>query len=196
MKLKYKRKNYFIKKTFQGRFIFQFYLLVIFGALIFSAIFSYVTFDTITVTYENYNLQLDRTPFLLFKQILTTNWIVFIPVGLLVVVAAVFQTHRIAGPLFKIEMVLDEMSRGIITRNLRLRPKDEAQEIITKLNAYNSFLVERLIKLKILSDDIGQNLEKTMQNKDTLLDPDSALVQEIQHDIKTIKNILDEFIIK
>lgn len=163
MKEKFRRRNYFIQKTFQGKYIFNFYILVIIGAIIFTAIFSYVTVDTLTVTYENYNLKLDRTPLMLFKQMLTANWVIFIPVGLIVIIAAIFQSHRIAGPLFKIERVIDEMCQGIIHTDLYLRQKDEGKEVMDKLKEYNIFLASKITAIRALSQEIGQGLDNGEQ---------------------------------
>jgi len=194
MKQRHKRRNYFIKKTFQGRFVFQFYLLVIAGALIFSFIFSYMTFDTLTMTYENYNLRLDRTPFMLLKQMLTTQWIIFLPVGLVVIIAAIMQTHRIAGPLYKIERILDDMIKGIIDSNLFLRKNDDGKEIIEKLNQYNRSLVEKISSMKKLTSEIDKNLLQQIEAADSL-PPDRKIV-EMQTAVKKLTAILDDFTIK
>ncbi len=186
MKEKFRRRNYFIQKTFQGKYIFNFYLLVIIGAIIFTAIFSYVTVDTLTVTYENYNLKLDRTPLMLFKQILTANWFIFIPVGLIVIIAAMFQSHRIAGPLFKIERILDEMSKGIINTDLFLRQKDEGKEIMNKLKEYNGFLAGKITDMRSLSHDIGQGLNSGQQSD----------LEKAKLAAQKLDSILNEFTIK
>lgn len=186
MKEKFRRRNYFIQKSFQGKYIFNFYLLVVIGAIIFTAIFSYVTIDTLTVTYENYNLKLDRTPLMLFKQILTANWVLFIPVGLIVIIAAMFQSHRIAGPLFKIERIIDEMGNGIIHTDLFLRQKDEAKEVMDKLKTYNLFLAAKITALRGLSTEIGHSLDSGRP-------PEIAKAKEAIHQLDAI---LNEFTIK
>jgi hypothetical protein len=193
MKQTYKRRNYFIKKTLQGRFIFQFYLLVVAGALIFSFIFSYMTFDTLTMTYENYNLKLDRTPFMLLKQILTTQWLIFLPVGLIVIIAAILQTHRLAGPLYKIEMILDEMTKGIIDQNLFLRKNDDAKEIVAKLNLYNRSLVTKITSMKELTAVIDKKLLEQIEAADP---PSQEKILEIQAAVKNLTTILNDFTIK
>ena len=41
----WRRRNYFIKKELQGRYIFSFFLFVILGSIIFSLIFSMLSAD-------------------------------------------------------------------------------------------------------------------------------------------------------
>ena len=63
----YKRRNYFINKEFQGRYIFNYFLLVTIGSLLFIGVFSFFSSNTLSIVYDNYHLQLGVTPGILFK---------------------------------------------------------------------------------------------------------------------------------
>ncbi|MBU0483658.1 MAG: hypothetical protein KKB30_03995 [Proteobacteria bacterium] len=150
----YKRKNYFIKKGFQGRYMFNFYLMLVLLLLVFTVLLSYSTAQYLTITYENYSLQVASTPAMLFKHILAAIWIIMIPMGLFLAWAVMRYTHRVAGPLYKFEIILDQMSRGILDPQVRLREKDEGQQVVARLQAVNSFLSAKVLQLRELTNKL------------------------------------------
>lgn len=147
----YQRKNYFIKKKFQGRYMFGFYFLLAFLLLLFTILLSYNTAGHLTITYENDALQVASTPAILFKHILIAGWLIMIPLGFLLTWAIMRHTHRIAGPLYKFELVLNQMSRGVLDPNVRLRKTDDGQEVAVSLQNANRFLAGKVIELRGLT---------------------------------------------
>ena len=148
----YRRKNYFIKKGFQGRYMFNFYILLAFLLLVFTILLSFSTAEYLTITYENYDLKVASTPVMLFKHLLTVSWLIMIPLGLLMAWAVMRHTHRIAGPLYKFEMVLDQMSHGVLDPNVRLRKNDDGQDVVSKLQTTNRFLITKVLEIRSLAD--------------------------------------------
>ena len=67
----FKRRNYFINKEFQGRYIFNYFIIAAIGSLLFMAVFSFFSSNTLSISYDDYQLQLGVTPFILFKKILS-----------------------------------------------------------------------------------------------------------------------------
>ena len=49
----WKRRNYFIKQDFQGRFILRFFLTILLSAVVFTIILSIFSAHTITITYRD-----------------------------------------------------------------------------------------------------------------------------------------------
>jgi methyl-accepting chemotaxis protein len=158
MKRKWRRRNYFIKRDLQGKYIFSFFIFVIAGSYLFTAIFGFLSLDTMTIVYKDYNLQLGKTPFVLLKEILRAQWIFIVTCGVLVVVAAMFITHRFAGPLYRFERSLEEMTKGNFNFEITLRSKDEAKELAKLLNEFNTTLSSRLREARDLADAAGKHL--------------------------------------
>jgi len=119
MKRTWRRRNFFIKKELQGKYIFSFFIFVLAGAVLFTTVFGLLSADTLSVTYKDYNLQVGRTPVVLLKEIVKTNWIFIVAGGFLVVIASMFLTHRVAGPLFRFEKTLEEMQKGNFNSEIR-----------------------------------------------------------------------------
>ena len=164
IKTNYKRRKYFIKKNFQGKLILGYFLFMVVGCLIFVSILVFLSADSMTVIYQDNDLQIGRTPFMLIKDLLTANWVFIVVGSLLVVVGATLITHRLAGPMFRLERAVDNMISGQLDDVIYLREKDEGKELAEKLNQFN----------QELSENIGL-IRKRSQNIEDLLAQYSAI---------------------
>ena len=144
MKRTWRRRNYFIKKDLQGKYIFIFFIFVIAGSYLFTAILGLMSSDTLTMVYKDHNLHLGKTPVVLLRELLRAHWIFIVTGGVLVVLVSVFLTHRFAGPLYRFEKSVEEMSRGNFNFEIRLRSGDEAKELAEMLNGFNTGISSRL----------------------------------------------------
>jgi methyl-accepting chemotaxis protein len=137
MKVTLKRKNYFINKEFQGRYIFNAFLLLTFGSVLFVLIFSFFSSSTLSIVYENYHLRLGTTPGILLNKILSTQWLFIVFGGIVITLITLFLTHRVAGPFFRFEKTFDRMIEKDISVRIALRPKDEGKVLANKINDFN-----------------------------------------------------------
>ncbi len=151
----YKRRNYFIKKNFQGKLILGYFLFMVLGCLIFAGILALLSANSMTMVYQNNDLQIGHTPFMLIKQLLTAHWISIVVGGTLVVIGAMFITHRLAGPMFRLERAVDNMNSGQLDDVIFLREKDEGKELAAKLNQFNRGLSKDMAQIKKFSQNIG-----------------------------------------
>jgi methyl-accepting chemotaxis protein len=158
MKRNWRRRNYFIKKELQGRYIFSFFVFVVAGGFLLTAIFSLLSADTLTIVYNNDTLQLGKTPFVLFREILGAHWIFVVTGGVFVVVASLFISHRVAGPLYRFEKSLEEMNGGNFNFEIRLRSKDEGKELARLLNDLNTMLSSQLKEMRDLAEGVSSHL--------------------------------------
>ena len=133
----YKRRNFFIKKDFQGKLILGCFLLVAGGGLLFNVLLGLLSADTLTISYIDRDLQLGQTPLMLVKQVLTANWFLLVIGGGFVMLASLLLSHRIAGPLYRFETTLDNMQQGRLDNTIHLRDKDEGKELARKINEFN-----------------------------------------------------------
>ncbi|MCX5869824.1 MAG: methyl-accepting chemotaxis protein [Deltaproteobacteria bacterium] len=173
--LPYKRRNYFIKKNFQGKLILGYFLFMVGGCFLFTIILAALSADTLTVVYRNNDLQLGQTPLMLLKQILTAYWIFIIVGGGVIIVAAMLITHRMAGPIFRLERTLNNMVSGRLDDVICLRKKDEGKEIAAKLNQFNQELSEKIRQVENCSKNIDALLVQY-----SILDSSTATREDIQ----------------
>lgn len=136
----YKRRNFFIKKDFQGKLILSTFLFFSGGCLLFIVLMALFSADTLTISYSQNSLQFGQTPLMLIKQMLTANWLLLAIGGTVLVISSMFLSHRIAGPLYRFEKVLDSMNAGQLCEIVSLREKDEGKELAVKINHFNATL--------------------------------------------------------
>jgi methyl-accepting chemotaxis protein len=198
MKRTWRRRNYFIKKELQGKYIFSFFILVITGSILFTLIFSLLSFDTLTIVYKNYNLQIGKTPLILLKEILGAHWIFIFTAGLAVVIISMFLTHRFAGPMYRFEKSLEEMIRGNFNFEIRLRKKDESKELARMMNQLMSMLSSKLKEMRHLTDEINSNLTDASKSVNQSEEGKKAAIEMDKASVLTrrLSDILYSFQIK
>ena len=192
MKRNWRRRNYFINKELQGRFIFSFFVLVLAGGFLLTAIFSLLSADSLTIVYNDNNLRLGKTPLILFKEMLGAHWIFAVTGGILVVVVSMFLSHRVAGPLYRFEKSLEEMNRRNFDLEIRLRNKDEGKELARMLNELNTMLSSQLGEIRGLSDGINSHLTEArgslaVEAADEGLDKAIELNEKLREILNTFK---------
>ena len=194
MKRTWRRRNYFIKKELQGKYVFSFFIFVIAGSFFYTVIFSLLSADTLTIAYKDYNLSLGKTPIILLAELLRAYWIFIVTGGLLAVFVSVFLTHRFAGPLFRFEKTLEKMIGGDFNLEIRLRTKDEAKEVAQLLNQFNNQISSNLRELRSLSDEIDVHLSGPSKTADRkITDEDMEKVMDLN---RRLCEILHSFKLK
>jgi methyl-accepting chemotaxis protein len=192
----YKRRNYFINKEFQGRYIFNYFLLAAIGSALFVAVFSFFSSNTLSIVYENYHLQLGLTPGILLRKILGTQWFVIVLGGGCVIVVTLFLTHRIAGPFYRFEKTLDEMIDGDLSNKVVLRKKDEGKELAQKINAFNYILSDKLSIMENFNAAVGissRQLKKLLEESDVDEDQFAPYLQQIMDSQKNIQAMINDY---
>lgn len=175
MSNKNKRRNFFIKKDFQGRLILGYFLFVTGGCLLFALILAVFSADTLTVAYQNHDLQLGQTPMMLAKKMLAAHWVFIVLVGSLIVLASLFITHRLAGPVFRLEQALDNMNKGHLSDTIHLRKKDEGKELTAKINRFNQQLSQQIRTIDTHSKGIEDLISQYTARNQSADEPDASL---------------------
>ncbi|WP_027358844.1 hypothetical protein [Desulforegula conservatrix] len=158
-----RRKIYFMPKSFQGKYIFYFFIISIFCVALFTVIFSLISSGSTSIIYENYNVRVGATPTILIKQILLSNWFFIVLGGAFTGIVTMILMHRIAGPFYRFNLILKKMIAGDFTERLVLRKYDEGKIIADKFNEVNEMLSKSLYDIRCLSNDIEisiKNIEK------------------------------------
>lgn len=171
----FKRRNYFINKELQGKYIFQYFLLVAFGSLLFAVVFCFFSSNTLSIVYKDYHLQLGTTPGILFSRIINTQWVFILVGGSIMVLITLLLTHRIAGPFYRFERTLDLMNQKDLSQSITLRNKDEGKELAQKINSFNLQLSHELNQVMENSEQI-----KLVLNSIELPDDSSGNLSQLQ----------------
>ena len=194
----YKRRNYFINKELQGRQVLVYFSMVVIGSVLFSLLFGLITTNTMSISYDNYTLQVGTTPKVLFHKFFTAEWLFILVGGLTVAVIAVFLSHRVAGPLYKLEHSVEDMIHGNLAAPIFLRRKDEGQALAEKLNRLNAALSGKILEMRHLNKRMEQHLHDLHAGTAGTGDCDKAriVLQEMASVNGQLRDILYDFSIR
>lgn len=169
----------------------SFFLFVLLGAFFFTAIFGLLSSDSLTITYENHDLRLGKTPVVLIREILSAHWIFIVIGGLFALVASMFLTHRFAGPIYRLELSLMEMKKRNLDFEVRLRKKDEAKELAALLNEFNATLSKDLTDIRDATEALERSLSEAGRSAGAEackgIDDSLAAVMKIRQVISTYR---------
>lgn len=146
--IKNRRKQYFINRKFQSDFIIKFCILVIAGSFISGVIIYFMSKSTVTTVFENSRLTIKSTADFILPAVLLSSCAVIVLIGLAAVWVTVFTSHRIAGPLYRIEKDTEEVAGGNLNKKFDLRNTDELKLLAQSFNKMTDNLRSGIASIK------------------------------------------------
>ncbi|MFC1704266.1 HAMP domain-containing protein [Candidatus Omnitrophota bacterium] len=159
-----RRRNYFIKERFQTKFILRFCILIVCGSILSGAILYYISGDTVTTAFVDSRLSIVATSDYILPALLASSLIAATSIGIATIFVIMYMSHRIAGPLFKIEEGIKEIGDGNINLKIHLRSSDEIGEMAKDINEMTEKLAKRLQEIKVYSQDIDAHIEALVKD--------------------------------
>jgi len=158
MATKYRRKNYLINKPLQ--FIYSgitIYLLLI-GIIVVGIATYYITLSTILAQLEAENQLLNAYAIISNINVILGKrlGVLLLSVMVFAFVLGVYYLHRIAGPVYRIEKALREISEGKEIDTVYLRKKDFFKSLAETLNNVIKQQKEKDAKMAGLLQELRQ----------------------------------------
>lgn len=175
-----RRRNYYIKKDFQRSFILKFCLVVLIGSSLSGAIIYWISTATVTTSFENLRLVIKSTADYILPAVLVSGAVVIVITGIATIVITLFTSHKIAGPLYRIEKDIAEVASGNLRQEFNLRQGDEIRPIAEGLNSMAHFLRDEI------------NVVKKSINELESLSTNTAASPEIKEKIKILKGQIEK----
>ena len=176
---KNRRRNYYIKKDFQRNFILKFCFLVLLGSIVSGCIVYLMSKATVTTSFEGLRLVIKSTADYILPAVLLSGLAVIVITGIATIFITLFTSHKIAGPLYRIEKDINEITSGNLRQEFNLRQGDEIRPIAESLNEMAHFL----------RDEVG-GMKKALADLESA---GGSLSPEAREKIKTLKTKLDKF---
>lgn len=188
----YKRRNYFIDREFQAKFILKFCALVALGGLLTIAILYFLAMKSTTVSIVNSRVVARTTADFILPILIQTVFIVMIIVSMATVIVTLFVSHKIAGPLFRLKKTMQALGKGDFSSDFHIRNLDQLQELadvvngmIKKVRDGLNGLKAGLLSLKEKLDSISE--QEVPQNKQKALGESKKILEEINKSIEHFK---------
>jgi methyl-accepting chemotaxis protein len=169
----YKRRHFFVKKGYQFVFILKFCLIVIAGAVISTGLLFLFSQGTLTSSFRNSSLVIEKTGFAILPSVFYTNIITLILILLATITVVLFISHKIAGPLFRFEKEIKDIEQGDLTTTVRLRTRDQITDIAAGLNSMTASLHDKVIAIQ---NDLEQVIESASKQNAS-----EKLIEELRH---------------
>ncbi len=170
------RRHLVINPNFQFRFAFLFTIAVIVFSSIFP-IFVYSMFrnmESYTFFHNNPTAQqaLREARYDLFIFLLLSVVVTAVSAFIL----AIFHSHRIAGPLYKLRMSMVAMQQGVLDRHIFFRAKDNFPELA---DGFNSMTDAVFIRRRRDFERVNSVIPKLERLQETLTGEEQASVTEV-----------------
>ena len=166
--IKNRRKQYFINKKFQSKFIIKFCVLVIAGSFISGVMIYLMSKNTVTTVFENSRLTIKSTADFILPAVLLSSSVVIVLIGLATVWVTIFTSHRIAGTLYRIEKDTGEVASGNLSKKFDLRNSDELKLLAASFSKMTDNLRTGITSIKEsiarLEKKAPQELRQELEN--------------------------------
>ncbi len=163
-----KRRQLYINKGFQARFIIKFVLILVLGGAITIGLTLFNTQDTLTTTYVNSKLVIQNTALAIMPSVMYTTLITTLIVGLVVVMVTLLVSHKIAGPMFRFEKDIKRIASGDLKSRIHIRKSDQFQEIAASLNTMIDSLAGRVTAIREETQGLGQDQALPQETREKL----------------------------
>jgi len=188
------RRRYIIKKGLQFR-----YIGIVLGLVIItSLLIGYTVFITgwtllgqkLAAVYPQARLiyVFKATNLALIRNIILISPLIFI--------LALLSSHRIAGPVYRIEKSLDEIAKGNLSLDIKLRRGDELQDLAEIINTMR----EIFKKTVIISKDTTQTIQKDLDSIKAVMSSQpidqerlEVILTTLQQKVKELGSFLDRW---
>ncbi len=155
MTKKYRRRKYLINRSVQPRYMCMVALFICIISLITGwTVYSntwYMITERIQGEPELAHILAD------LNQMLFTRIALVILAGVCVaVVITMFISHRVAGPIFRINKTLEELGEGTLPRKIKLRQRDEFKELSSAVNS----VIEKAEEINRANRAAAESLKK------------------------------------
>jgi len=150
----YARRRYFINRKFQIEFSFRFLLIIAAASIALMLLFFYISRGTMSVGYTGSEVKLLQTGAYFLPSLILSTVVIVIFSCFTGAIALILLSHRFAGPLFRFQATLDELSKGNLTMRFNLRDKDQFKDLADRINALAAVMDGKMGDIKSRAADI------------------------------------------
>ena len=164
------RKNYFVKPGFQTKLTLIILLIVVIvanivGGVIYGLLSGSVVIEQFAKILEVENQRDLLLPVILFSELVAIIIVTFI---------GIFVSHTMAGPIYRFEMVLEDLANGELDSHFHLRTSDEFHELADGFNDLIASLNSRVSEMKVYVSNLNNVMGEISSPKDiTIYDIDN-----------------------
>lgn len=191
---RFRRRQYLIKTRFQLSYVGLILTLIIITA----CICSYVVYYTSMVTLgEKLAAVYPQGRIVSIVQMVNIRILLsIIIITPFIIMIGIYFSHKVAGPIYRIERYLKEMAAGDLSQALTLRKGDELVSLAEGINNVRTGLVSAIDSHKDRLDSLLGKVEDIKASLPAKFKEDSeirAILDNIANEIKAFRTSLDKY---
>lgn len=136
----FKRRTLFIKKHFQGRFLLGSIAIILLSGFCSAFLIYLIVNGDLHAQSLSAHVKIASASERLWLSILVGNLVSLFVAGAISIISALYFSHKIAGPLYRLENQCKKIGAGQFVETVNLRPADLLQELAQAFNAMTSEL--------------------------------------------------------
>ncbi len=153
----YSRKKFIVKPAYQLKLALNLFIYIIAYSIILGFIIFYPLYNELNSPALGIDEQTRLSAMVLYLH--KRVWIGLMLVAVLAAVHAIFSSHRVVGPVYRFEQIVDALIRGDYSTRIRIRKKDEFKEMEGRLNELAGVLELKRTRDSQFYADIKTRLE-------------------------------------
>ncbi|MCC6544530.1 MAG: methyl-accepting chemotaxis protein [Nitrospirae bacterium] len=192
----FRRRNFFINREFQISFTIKFLAVIVIEAILAIGLFMYLSRGTLTTGFIGSDFRIARTSEFFLPTLLVSNLIIIVITAVIGITVLIYMSHRIAGPLYRFEKILDDVGRGDLTQRFKLRDKDQLSELSESITELTTAMDSRVSDIKFRTHELSGLLreikasESTGQSGSNSLD---NLLREVTENVQALEEVVNYF---
>ena len=180
MEKKIRRRHYFVKPKLQLHYLgvnLSFAVLV-------SLILSLIVYKagSIQMVAEVSRLYPEGIPGFMLKLILKQIALVFLIALPVIVIASIFLSHKVAGPLFKIEKGLKRIGAGELGLRIRIRKGDKLHDLVREINNTTANMEKLVANVKDSTEKISHLVKERIEQAKIAMEHIHSDIEHIETD--------------
>ena len=160
-----KRKNYFIDKRFQTKFIVKFCLINMAASLLIGILIYGLNRQTNTVAFENLRVVVKSTADFIQPIMALVIVVVTLLAAISTIIIVLFTSHRIAGPLYRLTAELEKIKAKDLSHPIRIRATDQLQRLARECESMRIEYQQSIQKAKKILQSIRTTLPPSEDSK-------------------------------
>lgn len=185
------RKNYFIDKPFQFKFILRFSLLVMLGGIAAALFLYYFSRGATSISIVDSRVVVRSTADFLLPVLMQTVAVVFTVTALATIGVTLFVSHKIAGPMYRFKKVLEGVKDGDFSHGFHLRSGDQVKDVADSMNEMIRVNCGKIGLIKALAVKLNNDLAVIAEND--VYNEKQAVMAEVRRAAKELKEVSEQF---
>ncbi len=178
-----------IERKFKTDFIIKFCLVVILGSIVVGGILYLLYRKDLGTTYFGAISILVRLRDVLIPSIVFTLLLQIIILSVITILLTLYVSHKIAGPIYRLERVLDSIGKGDLTiKEVRLRARDQIQLLADSFANISMGLSQVVREIKETIDDLEKGVRGVQR---LLLSNDKNSLSKTRVALKDLRETTD-----